>query len=55
MIDVQDRSRFLLADQHAEWCSARIPYLRDPLKAVEAVGESEVEDPVGDQVEGVNA
>ena len=45
----------ILADQHAEWCSARIPYLRDPLKAVEAVGESEVEDPVGDQVEGVNA
>ena len=26
----------ILADQHAEWCSARLPYLRDPLKVVEA-------------------
>lgn len=25
----------ILADQHAEWCSARLPYLRDPLKATE--------------------
>lgn len=31
----------ILADQHAEWCSARLPYLRDPLKAVEFIAEDE--------------
>lgn len=39
----------ILADQHAEWCSARLPYLRDPLKAVEAIPEGEAEDQMGDQ------
>jgi transposase-like protein len=34
----------ILADQHAEWYSARLPYLRDPLKAVEALPDNEVEE-----------
>jgi len=29
----------ILADQHAEWCSARLPYLRDPLKVTEPAVE----------------
>jgi transposase-like protein len=41
----------ILADQHGEWCSARLPYLRDPLKAVEAVVEGEAEEQMSDLVE----
>jgi len=29
----------ILADQHGEWCSARLPYLRDPLKVIEPDAE----------------
>ena len=36
----------ILADQHAEWFSARLPYLKDPLKVVEVVVEGEVEEPL---------
>jgi transposase-like protein len=38
----------ILADQHAEWCSARLPYLRDPQKVDEAVAENELEEPADD-------
>ena len=41
----------ILADQHGEWCSARLPYLRDPLKVVEAAVEGESEEQVGDPAE----
>jgi transposase-like protein len=41
----------ILADQHGEWCAARLPYLRDPLKAVEAVVEDEAEEQLGDLAE----
>jgi len=41
----------ILADQHAEWCSARLPYLRDPLKAMEAVVEGVDEEQLGDKTE----
>lgn len=41
----------VLADQHAEWCSARLPYLRDPLKVAEtAVGDA-LEEPDDDLAE----
>jgi transposase-like protein len=36
----------ILADQHAEWFAARLPYLKDPLKVVEALVEGEVEEPL---------
>ena len=41
----------ILADQHAEWCSARLPYLRDPLKVLEAAAEDAPKDPVDDVAE----
>jgi transposase-like protein len=41
----------ILADQHGEWCAARLPYLRDPLKAVEAIVEDEAEEQLGDLAE----
>jgi transposase-like protein len=44
----------ILADQHAEWCSARLPYLRDPLKAVEAVEETEAKGVLEDQAAEVD-
>ena len=33
----------ILADQHAEWCSARIAYLKDPGRLVEGLSEDEAE------------
>jgi transposase-like protein len=36
----------ILADQHAEWCSARLPYLRDPLRVIEAAAEDAPEEPI---------
>ena len=33
----------ILADQHAEWCSARLPYLRDPLKVLESAEDAATE------------
>jgi len=33
----------ILADQHAEWCSARIAYLKDPGRQVEGLSEDEAE------------
>jgi transposase-like protein len=41
----------ILADQHAEWCSARLPYLRDPLKVIEPASEDVPVDPAGDLTE----
>ena len=42
----------ILADQHAEWCSARLPYLREPLKASEATtGDAPVEPASSDLAE----
>jgi transposase-like protein len=40
----------ILADQHAEWCSARLPYLRDPLKVLEPAEDAATE-PAEDLVE----
>ena len=33
----------ILADQHAEWCSARLAYLRDPQRVVEVIAEGPAE------------
>ena len=41
----------ILADQHAEWCSARLPYLREAQKVVEAIEEEVLEDLAGDLAE----
>ena len=41
----------ILADQHAEWCSARLPYLRDPLKVIEPATEDVPVETAGDLVE----
>jgi transposase-like protein len=41
----------ILADQHAEWCSARLPYLRDPLKVIEPVSEDVPVEATGDPME----
>jgi transposase-like protein len=41
----------ILADQHAEWCSARLAYLKDPGRVVEGLAEDEAEGPSGDALE----
>ena len=41
----------ILADQHAEWCSARLPYLRDPLKVIEPASEEAPVETAGDLTE----
>jgi len=41
----------ILADQHAEWCSARIAYLKDPGRQVEGLPEDESEPLSGDAAE----
>lgn len=41
----------ILADQHAEWCSARIAYLKDPGRLVEGLAEEQAEAPSGDKEE----
>jgi transposase-like protein len=44
----------ILADQHAEWCSARIAYLKDPGRQVEGLPEDESE-PLSGDAAGVHA
>jgi transposase-like protein len=41
----------ILADQHAEWCSARLPYLREAQKVVETIAEEVLEGLAGDLTE----
>ena len=41
----------ILADQHAEWCSARLPYLRDSQKVIEVVRGYDLADPGEDLAE----
>lgn len=44
----------ILADQHAEWCSARIAYLKDPGRLVEGLAEDQAE-PMTSDLEEVQA
>ena len=41
----------ILADQHAEWCAARLPYLRDPQKETDAHRDEDAGELVEDLVE----